>query len=145
MKAKDVMTRHVISVAPDDSILKALRLMLGNKISGLPVVDQNGTLLGIVTEGDFLRRTETGTERRRPRWLEFLVGPGTIASDYVHSHARRIDEVMTSDVRTVTEDAPLGDIEQGFTFGVGAQHDRAGGRGQVGGERAGKHRFASSR
>ena len=110
MKAKDVMTRYVISVAPDDSILKALRLMLGNKISGLPVVDQNGKLLGIVTEGDFLRRAETGTERRRPRWLEFLLGPGTIASDYVHSHARRVDEVMTSDVRTVTEEAPLGDI-----------------------------------
>jgi CBS domain-containing protein len=110
MKAKDVMTRHVISVAPDDSILKTLRLMLGNKISGLPVLDQNGKLLGIVTEGDFLRRAETGTERRRPRWLEFLLGPGTIASDYVHSHARRVDEVMTSDVQTVTEEAPLDDI-----------------------------------
>jgi CBS domain-containing protein len=110
MKAKDVMTRHVISVAPDASILEALRLMLGNEISGLPVVDQNDKLLGIVTEGDFLRRAETGTERRRPRWLEFLLGPGMIASDYVHSHARRVDEVMTSDVWTVTEEAPLGDI-----------------------------------
>jgi CBS domain-containing protein len=110
MNAQVVMTRHVISVAPDASILEALRLMLGNEISGLPVVDQNDKLLGIVTEGDFLRRAETGTERRRPRWLEFLLGPGMIASDYVHSHARRVDEVMTSDVWTVTEEAPLGDI-----------------------------------
>jgi CBS domain-containing protein len=104
------MTRHVISVAPDASVVEALRLMLGNKISGLPVVDQNGKLFGIITEGDFLRRAEIGTERRRPRWLEFLLGPGTIASDYIQSHARRVDEVMTSDVRTVTEEAPLGDI-----------------------------------
>jgi CBS domain-containing protein len=110
MKAKDVMTRQVISVAPDASILEALRLMLANKISGLPVVDQKGGLLGIVTEGDFLRRAETGTERRRPRWLEFLLGPGMIASDYVQSHARRVDEVMTPNVWTVSEDAPLGDI-----------------------------------
>ena len=110
MKAKDVMTRHVISVAPDASILEALRLMLGHKISGLPVVDQKGQLLGIVTEGDFLRRAETGTERRRPRWLEFLLGPGMIAGDYVQSHARRVDEVMTPDVLTVTEETPLGDI-----------------------------------
>jgi len=110
MQAKDVMTRHVVTVAPDASILVALRLMLGNKISGLPAVDQKGKLVGIITEGDFLRRAETGTERRRPRWLEFLLGPGTIASDYVHSHARRVDEVLTSEVRTVTEETPLGDI-----------------------------------
>lgn len=110
MKAKDVMTRHVISVAPDASILEALRLMLGHKISGLPVVDQNGTLSGIVTEGDFLRRAETDTERRRPRWLEFLLGPGMIAGDYVRSHARRVDEVMTSEVFTITEEMPLRDI-----------------------------------
>ena len=110
MKAKDVMTRRVISVAPDASIGEALRLMLANQISGLPVVDESGRLVGIVTEGDFLRRSETGTERRRPRWLEFLLGPGMIASDYVHSHARRVDQVMTSDVQTVTEEAQLGDI-----------------------------------
>jgi CBS domain-containing protein len=69
MKAKDVMTQHVITVAPDASILEALRLMLQHRISGLPVVDKNGTLAGIVTEGDFLRRAETGTQRKRPRWV----------------------------------------------------------------------------
>jgi CBS domain-containing protein len=110
MKAKDVMTRHVITVAPDASILEALRLMLQHGISGLPVVDKNGTLAGIVTEGDFLRRAETGTQRKRPRWVEFLLGPGTLAKDYVHAHARRIDEVMTADVRTLGEDAELDDV-----------------------------------
>jgi CBS domain-containing protein len=110
MKAKDVMTQHVITVTPDASILEALRLMLENGISGLPVVDSNGNLAGIVTEGDFLRRSETGTERRRPRWVEFLLGPGSLAKDYVHAHARRIDEVMTDDVKTIAEDADLGDV-----------------------------------
>jgi CBS domain-containing protein len=110
MKAKDVMTPSVITIAPDASILEAVRLMLQHKISGLPVVDKNGTLTGIVTEGDFLRRAETGTERKRSRWLEFLVGPGRIANDYVHSHACKVEEVMTCDVRTIAEDAPLDDI-----------------------------------
>jgi CBS domain-containing protein len=110
MKAKDVMTRNVISIAPDASVFEAWRLMLQHDISGLPVVDRAGSVVGIVTEGDFLRRAETGTERKRPRWLEFLAGPGRLAKDYVRSHARRVDEVMTYDVETVTEDAPLGDI-----------------------------------
>jgi CBS domain-containing protein len=110
MKAKEVMTQHVITITPDASILEALRLMLDNRISGLPVVDNNGNLVGIVTEGDFLRRSETGTERRRPRWVEFLLGPGTLAKDYVQSHARRIDEVMTDDVKTIAEDADLGAV-----------------------------------
>jgi CBS domain-containing protein len=110
MKAKDVMTPNVISIAPDASVLEALRLMLQYRISGLPVVDRNSCLVGIVTEGDFLRRAETGTERKRPRWLEFLLGPGALARDYVRSHARRVGEVMTYDVETVSEEAQLGDI-----------------------------------
>ena len=110
MKAKDVMTQHVIAVAPDASIFEALRLMLQHRISGLPVVDRNGALAGIVTEGDFLRRAEIGTQRKRPRWVDFLFGPGTLAKDYVHSHARKIDEVMTTDVWTVAEDTELDDV-----------------------------------
>ena len=110
MKASDVMTRKVVSIAPDASVLEALRLMLQHKISGLPVVDRSGNVVGVVTEGDFLHRAETGTERKRPRGLEFLVRPGTLARDYVHSHGRRVDEVMTSHVQTVAEDMALGDI-----------------------------------
>jgi CBS domain-containing protein len=110
MKAKDVMTQHVITVAPDASILQALQLMLQQKISGLPVVDASGNLVGIVTEGDFLRRSETGTERKRSRWVEFLLGPGTLAKDYVQSHARKIDEVMTADVATIAEDSDLDEV-----------------------------------
>ena len=86
--------------------------MLRNKISGLPVVDADGKLVGIVTEGDFLRRAETATERRRPRWLNFLVGPGRLADEYVHTHARKIADVMTPEPYTITEDTSLEDVVQ---------------------------------
>jgi nucleotide-binding universal stress UspA family protein len=94
MKAKDVMTRHVVTIAPNASILEALRLMLEHKISGLPVVNGEGNFAGIVTEGDFLRRAETGTERKRSRWFEFLVGPGALAADYVRSHEAKFVAVV---------------------------------------------------
>jgi CBS domain-containing protein len=110
MKAFDVMTPLVISVAPDASILEAVRLMLQNGVSGLPVVDTEGNLAGIVTEGDFLRRAETGTRQKSPRWLEFLIGTGSLAEDYVHTHGRKVEEVMTRDPHTVTVDTPIGDI-----------------------------------
>src|SRR5207253_1059956 len=90
MKVRDVMTSPVISVEPDMTILPAIRLMLQRRISGLPVIDDKGCLVGMVTEGDFLRRAETGTERRRPRWLEFLIGPGRLADEYRRSHGRKI-------------------------------------------------------
>jgi CBS domain-containing protein len=110
MKAKDVMTSPVISVEPDATILQAIRIMLQRRVSGLPVVDKDGGLVGIVTEGDFLRRAETETTRRRPRWLEFLIGPGRLADEYTRSHGRKVNEVMTSEPVSVTEDTPLEDI-----------------------------------
>ena len=79
MKVRDIMSTRVVSIPPDASVLEAVRLMLQKHISGLPVIDQSGALVGVVTEGDFLRRAETGTERKRPRWLEFLVGPRRLA------------------------------------------------------------------
>jgi len=110
MKAKDVMTHDVISVTPETTVLQAARLMLQRRISGLPVVDASGNLVGILSEGDFLRRKETGTERRHSRLLEFIIGPGKIASEYVHSHGRKVSEVMTRDVRTVDVEADLGQV-----------------------------------
>jgi len=110
MKVSDVMTRRVISVEPDATILQAARLMLQHRISGLPVVDGAGKLVGILSEGDFLRRQETHTERRRSRWLEFLMGPGRLASEYTHSHGSKVAEVMTTEVKTVNEDTSLDEI-----------------------------------
>ncbi len=107
MQVGDVMTRHVISVGRHEPVLRAARLMLQNRISGLPVIDAAGNLVGIVTEGDFLRRGEIGTQRRRPKWLEFLVGPGRLAAEYVQASGRKVDEVMTGDPCTVTEDDSL--------------------------------------
>jgi CBS domain-containing protein len=110
MKAGDIMSPRVVSIAPDANVLEAIRLMLQKHISGLPVIDKSGALVGVVTEGDFLRRTETGTERKRPRWLEFLMGPRRMADEYVHTHARKVDDVMTREPITVTEDASLDEV-----------------------------------
>jgi CBS domain-containing protein len=110
MKAQDVMTLGVISVQSNASVMRAVQLMLHNKISGLPVVDDKGSLVGIVTEGDFLRRGELGTQRKRPRWLEFLVGPGRLAEEYVHACGRKVDEVMTPEPYTVSVDTPVNEI-----------------------------------
>jgi len=110
MKAHDVMTWGAITVEPEASVARAVRLMLQNKISGLPVVDSQGQLVGMVTEGDFLRRGELGTQRQRPRWLEFLLGPGPLAAEYVRSSGQKVGEIMTIEPKTVTPDTPLDEI-----------------------------------
>jgi CBS domain-containing protein len=112
MKASDVMTCTILSVRPDATIAEAIRMMLDNRISGLPVVDEAGRLVGILTEGDLLRRGETGTERHRPRWLEILMGPGRLAEEYVRTHGRKIGEVMTRDPVCVSPDTPLKEVVQ---------------------------------
>jgi CBS-domain-containing membrane protein len=110
MKVRDVMTKPVVSIDSEAPISLAIRLMLQKKISGLPVVDGAGNLVGVVTEGDFLRRAETGTQFAPPRWLEFLMGPGPLARDYVKAHGRKVSEVMTRDAKTVDEDTQLNDV-----------------------------------
>jgi len=110
MQADEIMTRNVLTVPPDATIEATARLMLDNRISGLPVVGADGKVVGIVTEGDFLRRAELGTERRRSRWLEFLLGPGMIAEEYAHSHGRKVAEAMTREVASVPENTPVEDI-----------------------------------
>jgi CBS domain-containing protein len=110
MKASDVMSRNILSVGRDATIAEAIRLMLDNQISGLPVIDAAGRLVGILTEGDLLRRSETGTERHRPRWLEILMGPGRLAGEYVRTHGRKVEEIMTRDLVSVTPDTPLDEI-----------------------------------
>ena len=107
MQVKDVMTRNVICVAASERVLKAAQLMLQNRISGLPVVDKEGELVGVVTEGDFLRRGELGTQRRRPKWLEFIVGPGRLAEEYAHASGRKVEEIMTPDPCSIGEDDSL--------------------------------------
>ena len=112
MSASDVMTRNVASIGRDAPIGDAIRLMLNHRISGLPVVDGSGKVVGMLTEGDLLRRAETQTERQRPRWLELLLGPGRLADEYVRTHGRKVGEIMTEDVVSVAEDTPLAEIVQ---------------------------------
>lgn len=109
MKVVDVMTRGVISIAPGDSMTKAAQLMLQYDMSGFPVVDR-GKLVGIVTESDFLRRAEIGTERPRRRWIELLTDPGQLAEDYAQAHGRKVQDVMTREVMKVEEDASLEEV-----------------------------------
>jgi CBS domain-containing protein len=110
MKVSDVMTSPVLTIEAESPLLQAVQIMLARNISGLPVVDKQGKLVGMVTEGDLLRRAETATQRRRPRWLEYLIGPGRLADEYTRSHGRKVDDVMTPDPMTVTEQTPLDEV-----------------------------------
>ena len=112
MRTHQIMTRKVITVGAAASIVDAANIMLENHISGLPVVDEAGKLVGILSQGDFVRRAEIGTQRKRGRWLKLLLGPGKVASDFVRERGRKVGEIMTLDPCTVTEDATLEDIVQ---------------------------------
>jgi CBS domain-containing protein len=110
MRAHQIMTRRVITVATGAPIVEAANTMLQNHISGLPVVEETGKLVGIISQGDFIRRAEIGTQRKRGRWLKLLLGSGKVASDFVHERGRKVGEIMTLDPCTVTEDATLEDV-----------------------------------
>lgn len=107
MKASDVMTRTVITIDEQAPIAEALHLMLGKAISGLPVVDCNGQLVGIITEGDLLRRAELATERHIAWWKNLLFGPWFSAQEYVRTHARSVASVMARETLCIAEDTPL--------------------------------------
>jgi CBS domain-containing protein len=110
MRADEVMTRDPKTIAPQASVAEAVRSMLDARVSGLPVVDDAGRLVGVITEGDLLARAELGTEKKRAKWLEFLFGPGRSAEDFVQSHGRRVEEVMTRSPITVQPSAGLDEV-----------------------------------
>jgi CBS domain-containing protein len=112
MLAHQIMSRHVVTVGADASVAEAVAIMLGHHVSGLPVVDAAGRLVGIVSEGDFIRRAEIGTERKRGRWLTFLAGADRVALDFARSHGRKIGEIMTRNPVTIAEDTSLADIAE---------------------------------
>lgn len=108
MQAADVMTPNVITVSPEADVQEIARLLLDNNISALPVVDDDQKVVGIVSEGDLMRRVETGTQRRRSWWLQLFEGNN--AGEYVKTHARKAHEIMTRDPVTIAEDASLRQI-----------------------------------
>ena len=110
MKARDVMVSPVVTVRPSASVKEVARLLLEQRISAVPVVDDRGKVVGIVSEGDLLHRAETGTERQRPWWLQALTGEETLAGEYVKAHAHKAADVMTSPVATAAPDTPLHEV-----------------------------------
>jgi CBS domain-containing protein len=110
MKAADVMVSNVISVGSQASVQEVADLLLRNRISGVPVIGPQGELLGIVSEGDLMRRPEAGTERRYSWWLGLLTSSQGMASEYIKSHSRNVVDVMTRRVVTATPDTPVSEI-----------------------------------
>ena len=110
MQARDVMTTPVVTVGPQTSVEEIARLLLERRISGVPVVDAGGALLGIVTEGDLVRRPEIGTERQRGWWLRFFGDERARAEEYTRAHGSRAEQVMTRNVVTVSDDTPVAEI-----------------------------------
>jgi CBS domain-containing protein len=110
MQARDIMSQPVITVGPDEGVAEIAQILLDNRISAVPVV-ANGRLVGIVSEGDLLRRHETGTERRRRAWWLRLLSPiDEMAREYIQAHGLRARDVMTTPVVTITEETPVAEI-----------------------------------
>jgi CBS domain-containing protein len=110
MQARDVMTSPVITVRPASSTKDAAKLFFERGISAAPVVDDRGELVGIVSEGDLMHRSEIGTERQRPWWLVAMAENQGSAADYIKAHAKRIADVMTRNVVTAAPETPLNEI-----------------------------------
>jgi CBS domain-containing protein len=110
MLAKDVMTTEVIAVAPTMSVQQVAKLLAERGISAVPVVDGDHRVIGMVSEGDLLHRSEIGTERRRSWWLDMVASTNQAAGDYIKSHSANVQDVMTRDVIAVTETTSVADI-----------------------------------
>jgi len=110
MKAADVMVSNVITVGVNASVGEVAAILLNNHISAAPVVDEKGELVGIVSEGDLMRRPEIGTTKRHSWWLELISKKWASATEYIKSHSRKVADVMTRDIITAKPDTPLGDI-----------------------------------
>ncbi len=110
MRAKDVMSRNVATVVPETSIEDVAKILMSRHISAVPVVDGNGIVVGIVSEGDLIHQQEIGTEQHRSWWLQLLTTPQDKAEDYVKSHGRRAGDVMTGKVITINPETPLDEI-----------------------------------
>jgi len=110
MLAKDIMHREVISIAHDAPVQQAVALMVERRVSGLVVVDDAGEMVGMLTEGDLLRRAEIGTEPHYSKLLTFLRGPSREARDYLRTHARLVLDLMHTPVIAVNVDTGLEEV-----------------------------------
>jgi CBS domain-containing protein len=110
MKTSEVMQRELVAATPQTTLDDAVHLMVRSRISGLPVVDATGAVVGILTEGDLLRRTEIGTQARAPAWMGWLASQGRAAREYVRENARKVGELMTTPAITVSPDTELAEV-----------------------------------
>src|SRR5262245_29269296 len=114
MLARDIMTTDVRTFAPETTVLEAAKLLVDHRISGAPVVDGAGRVIGIVSEGDLIRRAELGTEKEWSGWREFLMAKRTLAHEFIRSHATKVGDLMTSPAWTVGEDTTLAELAELF-------------------------------
>jgi len=110
MNAADVMVRHVVTVRPDDSVADAVKLLVANDISAVPVVDEHGGVVGVLSESDLIHRSEIGTEKHHPWWLEAVMPASHLAGEFAKAHGRRVSEIMSTRPVTAKEDASLAEI-----------------------------------
>ena len=110
MKASEVMAKDVVTAHPQTTVKEIAALMVKHRISGVPVVDQAGNLVGILSETDLLHRAETGTEKRRKWWLGAFVDSDRLAREYAASHAHKASDIMTTSVITVDAETDLGAV-----------------------------------
>src|SRR5919112_673682 len=90
--------------------VRAAKSMLDHRISGMPVVDDNGRVIGIISEGDLLHRAETGTERRTSWWLGLVAGASSQAENFTREHGRTVRDVMSTNIISVDENADLSEV-----------------------------------
>lgn len=110
MQARDVMVSPVITVGKNATVRDVAKILVEKRISAVPVVDNAGKIVGIVTESDLMRRAEAGTARSYSWWMQFLAGDATVAADYVKSHAAKVEDIMTPAVVTAAPETPLHEI-----------------------------------
>lgn len=110
MRARDIMSSKVLTVSPDTTVRDVAALMIEKHISGVPVMDESGSLVGVISEGDLLRRPELGTDRHRRRWLSFFTNIEEQAREFTKSHALRAGDVMTKKIVHIAEETSLGEI-----------------------------------
>jgi len=110
MQARDVMTTQVVTVSPDASVREVARILLINRISAVPVVDKQGCILGMLSEGDLMRRVEAGTDGSGSWWLSLLAGAEYRAEAFVKSHGLHAKDVMTREVVSVSEGVSLAEV-----------------------------------
>jgi CBS-domain-containing membrane protein len=112
MKASDIMSTDVVTVGRNATVQEVANLLVNHRISGVPVVDANGHVVGLVSEGDLLRRADAGTGHERSWWLKLLMGSEGLAREYIHEHSREVADVMSREVFTAAPDTPVADLAE---------------------------------